>query len=237
MQSEDRVIHFGVELIHTPTRHRKEDLQRLYFELSQTRNAGYDSTDFSNPAQTRFYTRSGQRSQSICLFLPDRLLLIEEWAEIPLSAFVERVEAVGRRALALEGVHRFIAHTATVRSTFALTHVEDGRIFLLEHLCAQKGRIGHHFQRPIATAGIRFHFPETDEYPGNLQVAIEPFRQSRNEIYVEAKGIFTREPVGPEDMSIVTDHCRGVRSFIAERISPYLNQYDLPEVDGAEAGE
>ena len=228
MQSEDRAIHFGVELIHTPLRHKKDALQKLYYELSQTRHAAYDSTDFTNPAQTRFYSKSGQRAQSLCLFLPDRALILEEWAEIPLSAFLDRVEAIGSRVLALEGVKHFIAHTATIRSTFALSHVPDGRAFILEHMCGQEGRIGQYFQRPIAMAGLRFHFPEADEYPGNFQIAIEPFRQSRNEIYVEAKGIFTRQHVLPGGMDIVTDHCRGVRSFITDRIFPYMNQFDVP---------
>lgn len=231
MQSEDRVIHFGVELIHTPLRHKKETLQKLYYDLSQMRNTGYDSTDFTNPAQPRFYSKSGQRTQSICLFLPDRLLILEEWADIPLSAFIERVEAIGSRVLEMEGVQRFIAHTATIRSTFALTHVQDGRVFVLEHMFGQEGRIGQYFQRPIAMAGMRFHFPEADEYPGNFQVAIEPFRQSRNEIYVEAKGVFTRQPVEPGGMTIVTDHLHGVRSFITERIFPYLNQFDVPKAN------
>lgn len=228
MQAEDRTIHFGVELIHTPLRHKKDALQKLYYELSQTRNAAYDSTDFTNPAQARFYSKSGQRTQSICLFLPDRILVIEEWADIPLSAFIERVEAIGSRMLEMDGVNRFIAHTATLRSTFALTHAQDGRVFILEHMCGQEGRIGQHFQRPIAMAGMRFHFPEADEYPGNFQVAIEPFRQSRNEIYVEAKGVFTRQPVEVGDMAIVSDHCRGVRAFITDRIFPYMNQFDIP---------
>jgi len=230
MQSEDRTIHFGVELIHTPLRHKKDALQKLYYELSQTRNAAYDSIDFTNPAQTRFYSKSGQRTQSICLFLPDRVIVIEEWANIPLSAFLERVEAIGSRVLEMDGVKRFIAHTATLRSTFALSHVQDGRVFLLEHMCGQGGRLGQHFQRPIAMAGMRLHFPETDEFPGNFQVAIEPFRQSRNEIYVEAKGIFTRQPIEPGGMATVIDHCRGVRAFITDRIFPYMNQFDVPRV-------
>jgi hypothetical protein len=229
MQSEDRIIHFGVELIHTPIRYKKESLQKLYYELSQTRNAAYDSTDFTNPAQARFYSKTGQRTQSICLFLPDRVLILEEWAEIPLSHFIEKVEAIGARILEMEGVKQFIAHTATIRSTFALTHVQDGRVYILEHMCGQQGRIGQHFQRPISLAGLRLHFPEADEYPGNFQVAIEPFRQSRNEIYVEAKGVFTREPVGPGSITVVTDHCRGVRSFISDRVFPYMNQFDVPK--------
>lgn len=229
MQSEDRIIHFGVELIHTACRHKKDSLQKLYFELSQVKHGGYDSTDFTHMAQPRFYSKRGKRSQSICLFLPDRVLLLEEWADIATSEFVERVEAVGSRVLQLEGVGRFMAHTATIRSTFALSAVEDGRVFMLEHVCGQNPSRARHFQRPIAMAGMRFHFPETDEYPGNLQVLIEPFRQSKNEIYVEAKGIFTREKVCSGEMNIVTDHCQGVRSFIAERIFPYLDQFDAPK--------
>lgn len=229
MQSEDRIIHFGVELIHTAVRHKKDSLQKLYFDLSQVRNAGYDSTDFTLMAQPRFYSKRGKRSQSICLFLPDRVLILEEWADIAMSEFIERVEAVGSRVLGLEGIEQFMAHTATIRSTFALSSVEDGRVFLLEHVCGQDPSMGRFFQRPIAMAGMRFHFPETDEYPGNLQVAVEPFRQSPNEIYVEAKGIFTREKVRPGEMHIVTDHCHGVRSFISERVYPYLNQFDIPK--------
>lgn len=229
MQSEDRIIHFGVELIHSPTRHKKDSLQKLYYELSQVRGAGYDSSDFTHMGQPRFYSKRGKRSQSICLFLPDRVLVLEEWADIAMSEFIDRVDAVGSRVLQLEGVEQFMAYTATIRSTFALSSVEDGRVFMLEHVCGQDPEMARHFQRPIAMAGMRFHFPETDEYPGNLQVSIEPFRQSRDEIYVEAKGIFTREKVRPGDMHIVTDHCRGVRSFIAERVYPYLNQFDIPK--------
>lgn len=229
MQSEDRIIHFGVELIHPPVQHKKETLQKLYFELSQVRNAGYDSTDFTVMAQPRFYSRRPPRSQSICLFLPDRVLVIEEWADIAMSEFIERVEAVASRVLALEGVGQFIAHTATIRSTFALTSVEDGRVFMLEHVCGHDPEMGRHFKRPLSMIGLRFHFPETDEYPGNLQVSIEPFRQSPNEIYVEAKGVFTRERISPGHLDILTDHCRGVRTFIAERIFPYLNQFDVPK--------
>ena len=229
MQSEDRIIHFGVELIHTATRHKKDTLQKLYFELSQVRNAGYDSTDFTHMAQPRFYSKRGKRSQSICLFLPDRVLLLEEWADIAMSDFLERVDAVGSRVLQLEGVGQFMAHTATIRSTFALSAVEDGRVFMVEHVCGQDPPMARHFQRPMAMVGLRFHFPETDEYPGNLQVAIEPFRQSRSEIYVETKGIFTREKIGAGQMNIVTDHCQGVRSFITERVYPYLNQFDAPK--------
>lgn len=231
MQSEDRVIHFGVELIHKPIQHKKEALQKLYFELSQIRNAGYDSTDFTRMAQPRFYSKQGKRSQSVALFLPDRVLMVEEWADIPMSAFLERVEAMAEKVLEFGEFETFLAHTATIRSTFALSHFDDARVFLLEQVCQQGNRIGPHFQRPIAVGGLRFTLPETDEYPGNLQVNIESFRQSRSEVYVEVKGIFARQKVSGAELDVVLDHVRGVRSFITERVFPYLDQYDLPAGD------
>jgi hypothetical protein len=227
MQQEDRVIHFGVELIHKPVKHKKEVLQKLYFDLSQIRGAGYDSTDFTRPMQPRFYSKRGKRSQSIAVFLPDRVLMVEEWADVSMNDFLERLEAVASRVLEIEGVAPFMAHTATIRSTFGLSNFDDARAFLLEQVCNQGGKISPHFQRPVAVGGLRFTLPETDEYPGNLQLTIESFRQSRNEVYVEAKGIFTREKVQSGEFDIVLDHIRGVRGFITDRIFPYLDQYDV----------
>jgi len=206
-------------------------LQKLYFDLSQLRIGGYDSTDFTQPIQPRFYSKRGNRSQSIAMFLPDRVLLVEEWADLSLSEFLERVEAVASRVLAMEGVGPFVAHTATIRSTFALSHFGDARAFLLDQVCDQSGKIGPFFQRPIAVGGLRFTLPETDEYPGNLQVTIESFRQSRDEVYVEVKGLFTRDHIAGERLGVILDHIRGIRSFITDRVFPYLNQYDVPVED------
>ena len=225
MQSEDRVIHFSVELIHAATGLRKDALQQLYFDLSRTK-AAYDNTDFSNPVQARFHSRRGQRAQSVCLFLPDRLLIVEEWADMPLSTFCERVEEVGERALVARGQPRYLVHAATVRSTLALTHHEDARQFLLDHVCQQAGRIQPYFQRPVAQGGLRFALPETEDQPGNLNVIIESYRHSRREVYVEVKGLFQQHPVAPGQMGTVVAHVRAVRDFIAERVQPYLAQYD-----------
>lgn len=226
MQSEDRIIHFSAELIHGPAPLRKDALQRLYFELSQTRH-GYDSTDFTNPLQWRFYTQNG-KTQSLLLFLPDRVVLVEEWAALPLSDFLERLREVATRAFPARQAPRILAHTATIRATFALTHFEDARVFLLDNVCQQEGRIGPFLQRPLAVGGLRFVFPETNEHPGALHVIIESFRHSRNEVFVEVKGIFGRAPVELENIEQVLGNIRSVRHFISEKIHPYLNQYDLP---------
>jgi hypothetical protein len=226
MQAEDRNIHFSCELIHPPAQVRKEALQRLYFELSQVRGASYDNTDFTNMMQPRFHSQRG-KAQSAAVFLPDRVLLVEEWADMPLSDFLERVREVGSRTLAARGVERYLAHAATIRSTFALTHFEDARIFLMDHACNQRDRIGPFFQRPIATTGLRFVLPETNEYPGVLHVLIESFRHSLNEIFVEVKGVFGRNQVGAGEMHIVSENIQGVRAFISDRIFPYLNQFDV----------
>lgn len=227
MQAEDRVIHFSAELIHAPAAFNKEALRALYFELAKTK-ASYDSSDFGNPAQARLYSQRGTKSQSVAVYLPDRVLIIEEWADMPLSDFVERVREVGARSLAARGVPHYLAHTATVRSTFALTHFTDARVFLMDHALGQAGKVGPHFQRPVAIAGMKYVLPDSNEHPGMLNVTIESFRHSLSEVFVEVKGVFTREHVTAERMEVVVENIRGVRGFISRNVYPYLNQFDVP---------
>jgi len=231
MQTEDRIIHFSVELIHRPGQVRKEALQKLYFDLSQTRSA-YDSTDFTNPMQVKFHSRRGNRTQSMLVFLPDRALIIEEWADIPLSVFLEKVQEIAPRVLECRQMADYVAHAATIRSTFALSHFQDARVFLLERVCAQSGALASHFRRPLAKAGISMSFPETNADPGNYTVLIEPFVHSLNEVYVEVKGVFAKEPTAPDQMDKVVQNVRAVRSFISERVHPFLDSYDLPTEGG-----
>lgn len=228
MQAEDRIIHFSAELIHRPVPFKKDAFQKLYFDLSQTR-AGYDSSDFSNPAQARMHSTRGKKSQSVAMFLPDRILIIEEWADASLSEFLDRVREIGVRAMEARGIDVYLAHTATIRATFALTHYQDARVFLLDHAMGQQGKIAPHLKRPVAIGGLKFVLPETNEHPGLLNVTIESFRHSLDEIFVEVKGVFTKTPVPPGGIDTVLDNIQSVRQFISKQIYGYLNQYDLPE--------
>jgi hypothetical protein len=227
MQSEDRVIHFCVELIHPPAPVKRQALQKLYFDLSQTR-AVYDSIDMADLAQARFHSRRG-KAQSLLVFLPDRVLMVEEWSDIPLSDFEEKVRIAAPIVLEARGVSQVIIHSTTVRSTFALTHYSDARVFLLDNACCLEGRIAPHFDRPIATGGLRLVFPETNEHPGNLHINIETFRHSANEIFVEAKSIFGRQPVTIPDVEPIIGNLRKTREFISERVFPFLQQFDSPQ--------
>lgn len=229
MHVEDRIVHFSAELIHRPAPTKKDALQKLYFDLSQDRSGAYDNIDLSNPMQARFHSRKGKKTQSLALFLPDRVLLVEEWTDLSMQEFVDRLRTVGAKVFETRGVDVFLAHTITLRSTFSLTHFDDARVFLLDHACAQEGRIAPHLQRPIATGGLRFVLPETNEHPGTLNVSVESFRHSRNEVFVEVKGIFGRDPVGPDRLDLIENNMRGVRAFISDRIFPYLNQFDQAE--------
>ncbi|MCK5861617.1 MAG: hypothetical protein KAH38_03965 [Candidatus Hydrogenedentes bacterium] len=227
MQAEDRVIHFCVELIHSPAPVKRQVLQKLYFDLSQTR-ASYDSIDMANLAQARFHSRRG-KSQSLLIFLPDRVLIVEEWSDMPLSDFEEKVRVVAPVVMQARGVNQVIVHSATIRSTFALTNYTDARVFLLDNACSLEGRISPHFKRPIATGGLRLVFPETNEYPGNLHVNIETFRHSANEIFVETKAIFGRQPVTMPEMDLIIANLRKTRAFISESVFPFLQQFDCSQ--------
>jgi len=227
MHAEDRLIHFSTELIHAPTQHKVPVLQKLYYELSQTR-ASYDSTDFTVPNQFRFYSKRGPKTQSIALFLPDRMVLIEEWVDMALADFLEKLREVATRAMALLRIPMILGQTATLRSTFALTHFDDARVFLMDHACAQANRIGVHFKRPIAVGGLRYVLPETPDHPGSLHVIVESFLHNPKEVFVEVKGIFGNQQIDTEHIGVAVNHVKSVRSFICDNIFPYLNQFDYP---------
>ena len=228
MQSEDRIIHFSTELIHGPVKHPKEVLQKLYYDLSQTTHASYDNIDLSHSMQQKFFSRR-EKAQSLLLFLPDRAVMIEEWVDIPLKTFLSKVKEVGERVLEVRGASKYTLHTATIRSTFALTHYEDARPYILERVCGQQTSMAQVLHRPLGMIGLKMVFPETEEHTGNIHLTVEPLKNSRNEVYVEAKGIFPKPAVHVRDMDIVTDHIQGLRSFITDRVFPYLNQFDRPE--------
>lgn len=224
MQSEDRIIHFCVELIHRPAPVKRPVLQKLYYDLSQTRVA-YDNIDMANGMQARFHSRRG-KAQSLMVFLPDRVLMVEEWADIALSDFEEKVRLGAPMVLGAREVRQVVIHSVTIRSTFALTHFNDARAFLLDNACGLEGLIAPHFKRPIATGGLRFVFPETNEHPGAIHVNIESFRHSNNEVFVEVKGIYGRQPVEANAIEPVLENLHKTRAFIIDRVYPFLQQFD-----------
>ena len=232
MQLEDRPIHFSVELIHPPAVHPRHALQKLYYDVSQTK-AAYDNTDFSQPKQARFFSRRGPKAQSIVVFLPDRLVILEEWVDISLSNYLDKIQELGRRVMTDLGVARIVAEAVTLRTTFALTNFADARIFLLEQVCQQADRILPFFQRPLATGGLRFVFPETPEHPGTLHVLIESYRHSQNEVFVEVKGVFGNCAITTENIAQVNEHVQLCRRFVTNHIFPFLNQYDVPQTKPA----
>ena len=229
MQAEDRPIHFATELIHAPRQHARPALQKLYFDLSQTR-AAYDNTDFSRGPGPKFHSQRG-KAQSLALFLADRTLLIEEWADLAMADFLVKVAEVGRRVLTDLGVQQFLAQTVTLRTTFALSHYDDAKAFMLDRVCGQEGLIAPHFRRPIATGGLRLVFPETPEQPYALQVLIESFRQNPREVYAEVKGLFNNAGIDVETLDKMTENVRRCRRVIEESVHPFLDQYDTPQQD------
>lgn len=229
MHAEDRLIHFSTELMHAPVQHKVPALQKLYYDLSQTL-AAYDSTDFSVPPQFRFHSRR-DKSHSVALFLPDRIVVIEEWAGIALSDFSEKIREVGLRALSGLGIAFFAAQTVTLRSTFSLTHFNDARVFLLDHMCGQADQIAPFLKRPVSTGGIRFVLPETPENPGTLHILIESFRHNVREVFVEVKGVYLNQRIDVTSIGTAQSRLQAVRAYICDNIFPYLNQYDVPAED------
>ena len=229
MHSEDRSIHYSSEVFHGPKQHKQADIQKLYYELSQSPGAGYDNTNFTIPGQPRLFSKRGQQSQSIAVFLPDRLMIIEEWADCTLSDYCQRLQLVVENAAEVLGVGPFVAQTVTLRSTCGLSHFQQALPFLMDHACQQQGKVDQFFQRPVAVGGLKFVLPESPEHPGTFHIAIEPFRQDPREVFVEVKAAYRGDPIQADDLDILAERVTSAREFVTDNIYPYLNQFDTPQ--------
>lgn len=228
MQQEDRPIHFSTELLFPAFPLKPQAIQRLYYELSQSESAAYDSVDLSRKGPPRFVSKRPNKAQSIALLLPDRVVVVEEWVDLPFATFLDKARTVGRTALDVFELGAFTAQTATVRTTFALSFHDDARRFILERMCGQEGRIGPHFRRPILSGGLRFTLPAAEDAPGDLQALVESFRHAKDEIFVEVRGAF-REQHLAGDCAGVAANIQQVRDFVVDSLRPYLEQYDQPD--------
>mgnify|MGYP005855088175 FL=1 len=226
MQAVDRPIHFSTELFYPPFPLKTPVLQKLYYDLSRVPAAAYESADFGMPGPPRFYSRRANNAQSIALFLPDRLVVIEEWVDLPFERFLERVREVAERTLDAFEIGAFAAQTAVIRTTFALTHFNDARVFLIDHICGLEDRLGPFFGRPVGVGGIRFVFPPVPNHPGELHLIIESYRHSMNEVFVEAKTVYPDEEITLKGMEKAGENIIRVRRFISENVYPFLQQFD-----------
>jgi len=229
MHSEDRSIHYSCEVFHAPLQHKQAAIQKLYFELSQTPGASYDNTNFTIPGQPRLFSKRGDKSQSIAVLLPDRVMIIEEWADCTLSDFCHRLQLVAEKAMEALGINAYIAQTITLRSTCGLTHFPAALPFLMDYACQQKGKIEPFFQRPLAIGGLKFVLPESPEHPGTFHIAIEPFRQEPREVFVEVKAAYRGQPIQAGDLDTIAERVTDARNFVTDSIYPYLNQFDTAQ--------
>ncbi|HOJ33771.1 MAG TPA: hypothetical protein PKY35_10475 [Candidatus Hydrogenedentes bacterium] len=226
MHPEDRPIHFSTELFYPPFQVKIPVLQKLYYELSQTPGASYQSADFAMPGPPRFFSRRSGNTQSIVLFLPDRLVVVEEWVDIPLESFLKKVLEVARRTFDAFELTAFVAQTVTLRTVFSLSDFQDARAFMLEQICGLTEEKLSSFGRPIGVGGMRFVFPPTPEDPEELHLLVESFRHNVHELFVEVQAFLANVEINGKSLERIVDNIRRVRAFIDGRVRSFLEPYD-----------
>jgi len=229
MQSEDRPIHFSTELVYDPQQIEKTQLQELYFDLTQAPNLDYDNTQFGQVPLARFYTKRGEKSQSMLAVLNDRMGIMEEWVDISLSDYIAKVATVSDLFMEKFSIDEYRAQSVLMRTTFGLSHYEDSRKFLFDQLCGLEDNILPHFQRPISSGCLKFVLPATPQHEGTINVSIEPFKESPRELYVEVRSVFAAQHTSLLNSGDLESNIRLTREFINENVFPFLDQYDTAQ--------
>lgn len=233
MLGEPRSIYFSTELIHPPIEleGNKDSIKDIYHELSRIKGCDYDNIDFEGfPASPPRFTKKQGKTVSICSFARDRILVEEDWADITLDNFSQKIREILDRAFRLLNIKFLVIQSCTVRCLFTPGHSSDSRVFLAEKACGMKDKISPYFKRSAQMFGVRLLFPPLTQTPHSFDIRIESFNQDPRQIFVETKGTFLLiQPITPANVDVAVENMTMTYGFCTDETKNFLNQFDTPE--------
>lgn len=233
MVGESRSIYFSTELIHPPINLRgsKDSIKEIYHELSKVTGCEYDDICFEGfPISPPEFRKKIGTTTSRCRFGPDRISIEEEWAEITLDSFAQKIREILERGFRLLNLKFLIIQTCTVRCLFTPHYSGDARVFLAEKACKLKDKISSYFKRPAQMFGMRFFFPPLKDMFHQFDIRIESFNQDIRQIFVETTGTFPlTQPITPVNVNVAIGNMTTTYGICTNEIKNFLNHFDQPE--------
>jgi len=226
-------IYFSTNLIHPPIKleESKDSIKEIYHELSKVKGCDYDNISFEGfPTSPPRFTKQQGKTVSSCLFLADRILIQEDWTDITLESFSQKIREISDRGFRLLKLGFILIQTCTVRSLFVPNHFADARVFLAEKTCGIGDKIMPYFKRPAHMFGMRLVFPPLKDVSHSFDVRIESFNQDPRKVFVETIGTFHLiQPITPANVDVALVNMSTTYGFCTNDVKNFLNQFDQPE--------
>lgn len=234
MLGETRTIYFSTQLIHPPINleGNKDSIKNIYHELSSVKVCNYDNISFDGfPTSPPRLTKKRDSTVSSCLFSRDHILIEEDWADITLENFSEKIKEILNKAFQLLNLTFLVIQVCTVRCLFTPGCSTDARVFLAEKACGlEGGKISPYFKRPAQMFGMRLLFPPLKDIPYSFDIRIESFNRDPRQIFVETKGTFPLiHPITPTNVEVAGVNMTTTYGLCTNEIKNFLDQFDTSE--------
>lgn len=227
MSYEPRTIAFGAEILHAPIAIESATVQSIHNSLYQRDGVGYqnfqvskDGIHLSNPSQT-------PGTISTATYLPDRIVIREEFRPCTVEEFATRVVNVGAASYQFLGVGTSLAQQFWVRTLVNPRHSTDSRAFVAERFLAGGGDALSPFGRKLHSMGLRYTFLAGENQPGMFNLRVEPWTQDHRSLWVEVVGQFT-EPVTTANLPDISNHLYSTYEFMTGPTLEFVAQFDHP---------
>lgn len=227
MTYEPRTIAFGAEIVHPPIELRAQQVQSIHSALFQQPELSYqnfqvahDGIHLSNPAQS-------PGSISSVSFLPDRILMREEFRPCTVEDFATRLVNVTTLSYRTLRIPLSLGQQFWTRSLVNTRHIQDSRTFVADGMVVGGQQRLDTFGRPLHTVGLRFTFPQTENDPQIFNLRIEPWPQDPRSLWLEIVGQFAQQ-TKPDRLPEFSSHLYKTYQFLVGPTFSYLEKFDRP---------
>ncbi len=227
MAYDPRTIAYQAEILHPPTALRADAVQGIHNTLYRQPNLAYQNFQVAQDGIHLINLPQTPGQVSAVTFLPDRIVLREEFRSTTIEDFATRIVNVTRTAFQSLSIPVSLAQQFIVRSLITPRHSKDSREFLTERILGGGSSALDAFGRPLHSAGVRLQFPQTNEHRDTYHVRIETWHQDPRSVWIENTGSFA-QPTTTENLPTLGEQLYATYRFLTGPISEFLSRHDQP---------
>ncbi len=225
MTYDPRTIAFHAELLIPPVQLQAQVVQGIHNKLFTRPEISYQNFQVAQDGihLTNLATSPGMISSAT--FLPDRIVLREEFRATTAEDFSTRIVNVAKIAFEDLAIQTTIAQQFVVRSLISPRHVATSQEFLLQRVPGSGA--GFEFERPLASVGYRMVFPATPTQSESMQLRIESWNQDPRSLWIENTAQWASQtPVA--DLPRVGAQLFSTYRFITGPVAEFIGRHDQP---------
>jgi hypothetical protein len=227
MSYDPRTIAYQADILHPPIPLRPDAVQGIHNALFRQPAFAYQNFQVAPDGIHLTNLPQAPGQVSAVTFLPDRMVLREEFRSTTIEDFASRVVNVVRIGFQTLGVPVALAQQFIVRSLIQPRHLRENRETLTQRMLGTDQEAWQGFGRPLHSAGLRLQFAPTQEQRESFHVRIETWHQDPRSVWIENTGSFA-QPTVAENLPQLGEHLYATYRFMTGPVGEFLSCFDLP---------